>query len=366
MADEDIAPYSRPPLSKDFLRGETEADALPLESDDRYAELRIDIELGCVVRSVDPALRRATVDDGRTFEYRSCVLATGSAPQPLPVPGAESPSVAYLRSLNSARGLRAAAEQASSITVIGSGFIGCEAAVSLAAIGRSVTVISTEDLPQQARLGPDVGREIAGWLAAGGVRLLGGRTVTGIEDGRIVHVEGERPVPADLVLVAAGSRPRIALVADSGVAIEGGRVVVDERMRTDAPGLLAAGDIAFARNVTAGRHLAVEHWGEALAMGVIAGATAAGGTARWDQAPGFWSGIGEHTLKYVAWGDGYDEVQLVQHGGGAFTAWYTLGGVVVGVATHDGDGEACERADEDYERGRELVEKAQPLPLRIR
>ena len=131
-------------------------------------------------------------------------------------------------------------------------------------------------------------------------------------------------------------------------------MVVDERMRTDQPGLLAAGDVAYARNAAAGRHLVVEHWGEALAMGTVAGTTAAGGNTRWAQAPGFWSMIGDHALKYVAWGDGYQQAQLIDHGGGAFTVWYSTEGVTVGVATH--------QADNDYERGRELVEQAKPLP----
>jgi len=125
-------------------------------------------------------------------------------------------------------------------------------------------------------------------------------------------------------------------------------------MRSSVAGVLAAGDVAFAFNAAAGRHLAVEHWGEALAMGRVAGQTAGGAEASWAEVPGFWSAIGDRTLKYAAWGDGFDEAALIDHRGGAFTVWYTQEGVTVGVLTHN--------ADHDYERGRRLIEQRQPPP----
>jgi len=125
-------------------------------------------------------------------------------------------------------------------------------------------------------------------------------------------------------------------------------------MRSSAEAVYAVGDIALARNTAAGRALRVEHWGEALNHGKVAGTTAAGGAASWSTAPGFWSTIGTRTLKHVAWGDGFDEARLIDHPGGAFTVWYGRRGVTVGALTHE--------ADDDYARGRELVEAAAPLP----
>ncbi|HEY4007320.1 MAG TPA: NAD(P)/FAD-dependent oxidoreductase [Pseudonocardia sp.] len=360
VSEEDTAPYLRPPLSKEYLRGETEQHELALQHPGLYTELAIDSRLDTRVSELDAQGRRAKLGGGEWVHYGSCVLATGAVPRPLPVPGADDPAVAYLRSLHSARQLRESAEGASSAVVIGSGFIGCEAAVSLARRGVRVNVLSAEPLPQHGRLGAALGRRIAGWLAEEDVRFIGDATVTAIERGHRVHLgdslqQGEQPVlEADLVLVAAGVTPRCELAARAGARIHQQRVVVDERMRTDQPGLLAAGDVAYAHNAAAGRHLVVEHWGEALAMGTIAGTTAAGGDTRWARAPGFWSMIGEHTLKYVAWGDGYQQTRLVDHGGGAFTVWYSTEGVTVGVATH--------QADNDYERGRHLVEQAKPPP----
>ena len=180
-----------------------------------------------------------------------------------------------------------------------------------------------------------------------------GAAVEAIDDHR-VHVPDREPLSADVILMAAGVTPSPGLAEHAGLDVRDGRIVVDARMRTSADGVFAAGDVALAHNAAAGRHLAVEHWGEALNMGEIAGRTIAGEDVQWDVAPGFWSTIGEHTLKYVAWGDGFDEARLVDHGGGAFTVWYGREGTTVGVLAHD--------RDEDYETGRERVEAGAPLP----
>jgi NADPH-dependent 2,4-dienoyl-CoA reductase/sulfur reductase-like enzyme len=123
-------------------------------------------------------------------------------------------------------------------------------------------------------------------------------------------------------------------------------------MRTAAPGLLAVGDACLAENATAGRPLRVEHWGDALGQGAVAGATAAGQETSWGDVPGFWSTIGSRTLKYAAWGDGFDAARLERGDSGAFTVWYGREGRIVGVLTHD--------VDEDYERGSKLIAEGAP------
>ncbi len=138
---------------------------------------------------------------------------------------------------------------------------------------------------------------------------------------------------------------RIVIVG-AGVAVKDGTVLVDAQMRASER-LLAVGDVAFATNTAVGRRLRVEHWGEALTHGEIAGKTLAGQGAAWEEVPGFWSLIGEHTLKHAAWGDGYDTSELTDRAHGAFTVRYRREGKLVGVLTHD--------RDEDHERGRELI-----------
>jgi 3-phenylpropionate/trans-cinnamate dioxygenase ferredoxin reductase subunit len=354
IGDESVHPYARPPLSKDFLRGECAEDALPLQPSARYGEQAVTVRLSRRVEGLDPATRVVTLNDGEQVHYGDCVLTTGAVPTVLSVSGADHPSVRYLRSLASAQALRVVASSSRSAVVIGSGFIGCEAAVSLARRGLAVTVASAEPRPQQARLGADVGARIADWLDSEGVTLMSGAAVRAVVDGCSVELDGHAPVRADLVLAATGITPCSGLARRAGAELNDDRVVVDERMRTSVPRLFAAGDVAYARNATAGRHLVVEHWGEALEMGRIAGNTIAGGHARWAEVPGFWSTVGDRTLKYAAWGDGYDTTRLVEHSGGGFTAWYTRDDVAVGVATH--------RADEDYDLGRQLIERGDPAP----
>jgi 3-phenylpropionate/trans-cinnamate dioxygenase ferredoxin reductase subunit len=170
-----------------------------------------------------------------------------------------------------------------------------------------------------------------------------GGAVAGFADGR--------EQPADAVLLALGIARNSELGAAAGVAVDDG-VLVDSAMVSSEPRLLAAGDVAFAANAAAGRRLRVEHWGEALNQGGVAGRTLAGQEASWDVAPGFWSTLGERTVKYAGWGDDWDEVRFEPGEGASFTAWYGRGGEIVGVLAHE--------HDEDYEEGKRLIEARAP------
>jgi 3-phenylpropionate/trans-cinnamate dioxygenase ferredoxin reductase component len=349
------APYQRPPLTKEFLRGESGPGELPLETREWYAERRIGLVLGVPVTELDPGRRELTLADGRALAFDACVLATGAEPARLPVPGGDD--VQLIRRIEDAERLRERTGAGTRVAVVGSGFIGCEAAASLAMRGAEVTLVTMERAPQEARLGAEAAACIAGWLRALGVTLVTGAEIEAIEradGGRRVHAAGHAPVAVDVVACGAGIQPNTALAETAGLALDDGRVVVDATLRTAVAGVYAVGDVALAFNAAAGRRLHVEHWGEALNHGAVAGRALAGGDAEWRTAPGFWSTIGRHTLKHVAWGDGFDTARFVEHGDGAFTVWYGAGGVVVGVLAHD--------RDEDYERGRELVEAGAPLP----
>jgi 3-phenylpropionate/trans-cinnamate dioxygenase ferredoxin reductase component len=155
-----------------------------------------------------------------------------------------------------------------------------------------------------------------------------------------------------MVLLAIGASPQGALAAAAGLDMLDGRIRVAADMRTSRDDVFAAGDVAFAFNVSAARAVAVEHWGDALKMGEIAGCVAAGQSIKWTEAPGFWSTIANHTLKYTAWGDGFDEVQVDTDQAGRFTVRYRRDGKLVGVLTHD--------RDEDYERGQTEVQRQAP------
>jgi NADPH-dependent 2,4-dienoyl-CoA reductase/sulfur reductase-like enzyme len=351
-------PYERPPLSKDLLRGTTEPSELPLADAGWYAGCAIEIRPGRAA-ALDPDRRRVTLEDGTSVGYGTCVLATGAGPVRPPVDGADLPGVLVLRTVDDALALRDRAEPGTRAVVVGSGFIGCEAAASLRARGCAVALLSEDSAPQEPRLGHEVGARLAAWLDEAGVDARYEASVAAIRNGADgpLRVEASRggALDADLVLLAVGVRPRSDLARDAGLALgERDEVLAQSTMRTGADGLLACGDCSRARHAVAGRPLHVEHWGDALAQGEIAGTTAAGGEAEWTTVPGFWSTIGERTLKYAAWGDGHDEVRVREHGDRAFTAWYGADGVCVGVLTHG--------RDEDYDAGRDRIERGAPLP----
>ena len=351
IAAEERMPYQRPPLTKELLRGESGEDELPLADESWLGEQDVRLVGGRAV-TLDAHARTVALSGGRILSYARCLLSTGAEPTRLPVPGADDPGVRVLRNLDHLRELEARLSDQAPVVVVGSGFIGCEIAASLRMRGHSVTLVSDEPAPNVERLGAAPAARIRGWLEETGVELRLGAEVERIvreDDSFAVHTETARvPVRGALVVMATGVAPRSELARAAGAALsEDGAIRVDAAMRTSLDGVLAAGDVALAHNATAGRPVHVEHWGDALAHGEVAGRSAAGAQAVWDDVPGFWSSIGTRTLKHAAWGDGFDDVRLEDHGDGAFTAWYGQAGRLVGVLTHD--------ADEDYERGGKLI-----------
>jgi 3-phenylpropionate/trans-cinnamate dioxygenase ferredoxin reductase component len=336
------APYQRPPLTKELLRGESEPDGLPLESESWYHEHQVELNLGVRVTGLDPDRGLLELAGAPPMAYDACVLATGSRPTMLP-----GTNTSTIRTVDDSLHLRGHGRR---VAVVGTGFLGCEAAASLAIRGADVTLVGMEEQPHAARLGGEVGEVIAGWLRGLGVTLSMGSAVAGIENGppaQVLQDDGS-VTEADTVVQAMGAEPRLELAEDGGLTLSGGAIAADTGMRTSAQDVYVAGDAAFALNAAAGRRLRVEHWGEALEQGAVVGGVMAGQDRRWETVPGFWSSIGPYTLKYRAWGDGHARVALHRGEDGAFTAWYSdERGVCVGVLTHE--------RDHDYERGGDLI-----------
>jgi 3-phenylpropionate/trans-cinnamate dioxygenase ferredoxin reductase subunit len=360
LTAEPYSPYRRPPLTKEYLRGEIVRDELPIENPHWYEETGVELQTTTLVVKLNRDRGVVETENGEEVPYDACVLATGSEPIRIPIPGAEDPEVLVMRTIENSERLQSRASEGSRAIVVGSGFIGCEAAASLSLRGVEVTLVSQEEGPQRERLGEDASRRLQGWLEGYGVDLLMGTDVESIErkdEGFEVAVAGGDTVSGQTVLLAAGVRPRTQLAEEAGLEMERGGVVTDSSMRTSAPGILAVGDIAFAMNDAAGSRQKVEHWGDALEHGRVAGTVLAGGEAVWKEAPGFWSAIGDKTLKYWAWSGGWDEARFVEKDGSegeAFAVWYGREGVTVGVLAHN--------TDEEYEEGRELIERGAPLP----
>jgi 3-phenylpropionate/trans-cinnamate dioxygenase ferredoxin reductase subunit len=355
LGQESLAPYRRPPLTKEFLRGELDRGELAIEPSQWFADNEVTLRRRERATAIDPVGGQVLLQGGERVLADAIVLATGSEPVRPQLPGMSHPAVLTVRTLDDGLALRERTSRGGQVVVIGTGFIGCEIAGSLAMGGRAVTLVGQESLPLAHRLGDGAAGRIAGWLAELGVELIGGVEVRSVHDGRTVELSDGRRLQGDTVVLGMGARPRGEIPAAAGLRMSDGAVVVDEAMRASrsAHPVLAAGDVARAYNVSAARHLRVEHWGDALAHGALAGQTLAGRDVQWDDVPGFWSTIATHTIKYAAWGDGYDRSRLISHADGAFTVWYERDGAAVGVLTHE--------RDDDYERGRELVRLGRPV-----
>ncbi len=345
-ADVDV-PYARPPLSKEYLRGQT--DDVALHPAQWFDDRAIQIISGAAVDRLDLAERAIHVGDQRHV-FDILILACGAAPVALPVPGGER--ALLLRSLADAAVLRDAAKTANSAVVIGSGFIGCEAAASLALRHVPVTLVAPEPLPQAKRLGDEAAKRLRDLVARAGARHVGGVSVEEITDAG-VRLNNGVTIDCDLVLGATGVTPQSRIAADAGLQVHDSRIVVGSDMSASAPDVYAAGDVALARHEIAGRHLVIEHWQDATDQGAVAGARATGHPMKWDGVPGFWTSIGDATLKYHAWGDGYERSRILDHRDG-FTVWYESGDAVVGVLTYN--------ADDDYDLGERLIAERRPAP----
>jgi NADPH-dependent 2,4-dienoyl-CoA reductase/sulfur reductase-like enzyme len=343
-------PYERPPLTKELLRGELEPAELPLEEEPWFAAHAVTLRRGRAAVALDRATRRVRLDGGQELPYDACVLATGSAPDRPPIDGADDPGLHTVRTVDDALRLRAAAAPGARAVVVGAGFIACEAAASLARRGLDVVLVAPEERPQAERLGDEAGELIARLLREAGVHVRLDAEVERIEPRWTVTVQGGERLPADLVVLGTGVSPRVELAARAGLDVDGA-VLVDATMRSSDPAVLAVGDIAAALHARAGRRLHVEHWGDALAHGEVAGRGLAGEQAEWTGAPGFWTTIGEHTLKHSAWGDGFDEARVEARGDAHLVVRYLRDGVEVGLLAL-GDDDAYEAARRRLEEGR--------------
>jgi NADPH-dependent 2,4-dienoyl-CoA reductase/sulfur reductase-like enzyme len=314
-------------LSKAYLCGRD--PKLDLHSAGWFVQNGIQLHRGIAVDQIDLANHEVVTAAGRRYAYWHLVLACGATPVPLAVPGGEA--ALSLRSFADAVVLRMAARNSDSAVVVGGGLIGCEAASCLAARGVETTLVAPESVPVQRRFGVEVGERVVKMLSDSGVRFIGSTTVTAVGDGEVTLDTGAA-VEAELVVSATGVRPDSRLATAAGLDTENGRIVVDERMHTSAVNVYAAGDVALAYNVTAGRRIPSEHWRDATEQGRIAGFGAAGYTAAWTDVPEFSCAIGHYALTYRGWGTGYEDSSLEENRDG-FSVTYRSGHEVVGVLT---------------------------------
>ena len=303
-------PYERPPLSKDYLRGESEREQVYVHPEVFYAEQEIELLLGSTVVSVDTAAGEVALDDGERLGYDRLLLATGAEPRRLSIPGAELDGVVYLRSVQDCDALRARLERGGSVVVVGAGWIGAEVAASARQSGLDVTIVEPLSVPLERVLGAELGAVYRDIHADHGVKLLLGTGVEAFEGaGAVERVRtGDgRALECDFVVVGVGVQPRTELAAAAGLAVGDG-VLVDEHLQTDAPAVFAAGDVAGAWHPFYGERIRVEHWANALHQGPVAARNMLGRAEPYDNLPYFFSDQYEVGMEYAGFAPTWDRV----------------------------------------------------------
>ena len=311
LGEEAERPYERPPLSKTYLRGETDRESLYVHQEGFYAAHDIELRTSTSVRSIAPAARQLELDTGERVGYDRLLLATGAAPRRLPVPGADLAGVHYLRRRGDADTLAAAAADAERVAVVGTGWIGSEAAASLRQLGSKVTLVGPDTAPLARVLGPEVAGVYRDLHADHGVRLRLGTRVAGFRGtGRVEALVTDHgdTIDADLVLVGAGAVPRTELAEAAGLPVRNGVLVNEQLEAVGAAGIYAAGDVAAAWHPRYQTYLRVEHWANALNQGPAAARSMLGIPTAYARLPYFYSDQYDLGMEYSGLADGWDQV----------------------------------------------------------
>ncbi|MGN6870035.1 MAG: NAD(P)/FAD-dependent oxidoreductase [Solirubrobacteraceae bacterium] len=328
-------PYERPPLTKDYLRGESPREKAYVHDTDFYNEHEIELLTGTTVATLHPGASRITLADGRELGFDRLLLTTGAEPRRIAVPGADLAGVHYLRSLADCDQLRDRLDAGGHAVVVGAGWIGSEFAASARQRGLEVTVIDPLALPNERIFGPEIGAFYRDVHTQHGVELLLGDGVESFEGDRAVgrvRTASGRAVDCDFVVVGIGVVPRVALAEEAGLEVDNG-VVVDERLETSAPNVFAAGDVARALHPFYAERIRVEHWANALNQGPAAARAMLGEPVSFDRIPYFFSDQFDVGMEYSGYAPHWDKVVFRgDRDGGEFIAfWLRDDHVVAGM-----------------------------------
>lgn len=329
-------PYERPPLSKEYLRGEAERADAYVNDPSWYEQNGVELLSGRNAMSLDAEARTVKVQGGEEVGFGKALIATGANVNILRVEGAENEGIHYLRAYGNADAIRADAEAAEHVALIGGSYIASEVAASLAARGTRCTMVMMEEVALSRTFGAEAGRWFQERLESHGVTVHGGEELEAFEgDGRVrsIVTKSGLTVECDAVVVGAGVRPDTMLAQRAGIEVGDGGIVCDARLRTSAEGIYAAGDCCSYESVVHGRRIHVEHWDVAMQQGMHAARNMLGEERDYDVVPYFFSDLADWaSLEYV--GPAYEWDEEVWRGdreGGEFSVWYLQGGRVAGA-----------------------------------
>jgi len=354
-------PYNRPPCSKGYLMGRESRVDTYFRPDEWWAEQRIDLRTRTSVMKLDTAAREATLSSKEVVSYDSALLATGANVRRLNVEGAELEGIHYLRALGNADHIRAEAD-GKRVVLIGGSYIGCEVAASLTAADHaSCEIVMQEHVTLERGFGATAGRWLQDRLEEHGIVVHGQDALARFEgaDGRVTHVvtQNGRRLEADCVVIGAGVMPDTMLARAAGLTLdeERGGVLCDAQLRTSAPGVWAAGDVASYASRPNGRRIRIEHWDVAFNHGKTVALNMLGREVEHDVVPYFFSDLADWaSLEYVGPAQRWDrEIVRGSLDEGEFSVWYLAGGRVEGALS-------VGRSD-DLEHARRLIASREPV-----
>ena len=318
LGSEAHRPYIRPPLSKEYLKGEADRSEAFVHPDDWYAAHQVEFLPETEAGSFDAAAHELFVAGGARITFDSLVIATGASPRHLDVPGAGHGAVYVLRTIDESEWLRAAlAVGGRRVVIVGSGWIGMEVAAAARGYGNDVTVLGHAAVPLSGAIGDELGRLYEQVHRDNGVVFRNGVSVVAIggddEGPREVVVSSGERVTADVVVVGAGASPNTLIAERSGLDLENG-ILVDAAMRTSAEDVYAVGDVANPFLPAIGRHLRNEHWANAIAGGKVAAHSILGEHASYDDIPYFYSDQYDLGMEYSGYAPLAADAEIVYRG----------------------------------------------------
>jgi 3-phenylpropionate/trans-cinnamate dioxygenase ferredoxin reductase subunit len=339
IAAENRIPYIRPPLSKEFLLGKAGEESVPVAPAGWYQENDVEVLLGSPATGIEPAAHVVRLSNDRRLNYAKLLLATGAQPRTIPLPGADLEGVMTFRTLEDSLRLQSLLKDGGRhVVMIGSGWIGMELAAAARTYGNEVTLIGLEEIPLSAAIGPELGSYFQKLHTSRGVTFVLPASAASIE-GRDGHVNAVRTntgqtLPADIVIVAVGVVPDTALAETAGLPVHNG-VLVDAGLHTNAPDVLAAGDVANALHPFTGEHHRSEHWANALNGGKVAAKSMLGQDAKLDVVPYFYTDQFDVSMEYSGFPSLASGIAPIIRGSlkdGSFIAfWLRDGAVVAGM-----------------------------------
>ena len=353
IAAEDHAPYERPPLSKGYLLGNDPAEKALVNTPDWYGAHDVDLRTGVTVDSFDPDAHTLTAG-GDELSWSGLLLATGATPKRLALADDSGAPVHYLRTLEDSTALKEQLVPGARIGIIGGGWIGLEVASAARQADAEVVVLEALEQPLLNVVGPEVGALFAQLHREKGVDVRTGVRIEGIaqgDGGATITTAGGDTLTFDRLVVGVGVAPVADLAADAGIAVDNG-ILVDSQLRTSAPDVYAAGDVANVDHPVLGHRLRVEHWDTAIKHGTVAAANLLGGNAVADHLPYFFTDQYALGLEYVGHpGPGGFERVVVSGDtdgpveGRVFRVWWLRGDRVV-AGMHVNDWDAIDRVRE--------------------